>query len=427
MSDKDHLKWFRASTPYINTHREKTFVFFLGGEAIMHDNFVNVLNDIALLNSLGVRQVIIHGADPQIEQSLGYEEWPFSVSGSGSVHITPPAIFPMILAAVDSAKGKLEAGLSRGHAAMHSEMLVTSGNFVKAKPIGIKDGVDHHHTGTTRSINRSAIETQLANNAIVLISSSGHSPSGETFVLDERELAHDVAAALSAEKLIYFSSEDGIQDKNGKLINELTKDQIPSVSDPADQKLADLTISACLEGVNRCHVISYERDGALLEELFTRDGSGTQIVEESYEQLRVATADDVAGILELISPLEQDGILVKRSRELIESEVDHFKIIERDGMIVACAALYPFEGKGELACLATHPDYRNDNRGELLLQRIEADAKKLGLASLFVLTTQAAHWFVDRGFEEQSIDVLPEARKSLYNYQRNSKYLQKNI
>jgi amino-acid N-acetyltransferase len=423
MSDKDHLKWFRASTPYINTHREKTFVFFLGGEAILHENFVNVLNDIALLNSLGVRQVIIHGADPQIEKSLDGEEWPLS----GSVHVTPPDILPIILSAVGSSKGKLEAGLSRGQATMHSHMLVTSGNFVKAKPIGIKDGIDHHHTGTTRSINRSAIETQLANNAIVLISPTAHSPSGETFVLDEHELTHDVASALSAEKLIYFSSEDGIQDEDGQLISELTKSQISTVPDPMHRKLADLTISACLEGVTRCHVISYERDGALLEELFTRDGSGTQIVEESYEQLRVATADDVAGILELISPLEQHGILVKRSRELIESEIDHFNIIERDGMIVACAALYPFEGKGELACLATHPDYRNDNRGELLLQRIEADARELGLSSLFVLTTQAAHWFVDRGFEEQSIDVLPEGRKSLYNYQRNSKYLNKTI
>ena len=423
MSDKDQLEWFRASTPYINAHRDKTFVFFLSGEAIIHENFVNVLNDITLLNSLGVRQVIIHGADPQIEMSLGNEEWP----SSGSMHITLPAILPTILAAVGSAKGMLEAGLSRGHAAMHSDMMVTSGNFVKAKPIGIKDGVDHHHTGAVRGINQSAIKTQLSSNAIVLISPTGHSPSGETFVLDEHELAHDVASALSAEKLIYFSSGNGLQDKDGQLINELTKYQISSLPDPMHRKLADLTISACLKGVNRCHVISYKRDGALLEELFTRDGSGTQIVEESYEQLRAATADDVAGILELISPLEQEGILVKRSRELIESEVSHFRVIERDGMIVACAALYPFQGKGELACLATHPDYRNDNRGELLLQDIETDAKSLGLSALFVLTTQAEHWFIERGFKKESIDVLPDSRKSLYNYQRNSKYLNKTI
>lgn len=422
-SDKDHIKRFRDSSPYINAHRAKTFVIYLSGEAIDHENFSNVINDIALLNSLGVKLVIVHGADPQITQALSKQrlQWPMS----GNLPVTTPEILSSILAPIGNTRTRIEANLSKGQASIHTQMLITSGNFVTAKPIGIMDGTDFHHTGMTRSVNKAAIIGQLEHQAIVVISPIGHSPSGETFILDSRQLAHDVGRTLQAEKLIYFSPDDGIRDHNGELINELTESNELSFHDPDHQMLAKLSIAACLNGVKRCHVINYESDGALLEELFTRDGSGTQIIRESYEKLRTALPDDVVGIIELISPLEHEGILVRRSRELIESELDHFRIIERDGMIVACAALYPFESQGELACLATHPDYRDDNRGELLLQSIESSARKIGLTSLFVLTTQAVHWFVERGFKELPIDTLPEER--FYNFQRNSKYLQKTL
>jgi len=422
-TDNDHIKWFRNSSPYINAHRAKTFVIYLGGEAIDHENFSNVINDIALLNSLGVKLIIVHGAEPQITQSLAEQQvqWPMS----DNIPVTTPDILAKILAPIVTTRTRIEASLSKGHASIHTQMLVTGGNFVTAKPIGIMDGTDFHHTGTTRRVNRAAIVSQLEHQAIVVISPIGHSPSGETFILDPRQLAHDVGRTLKAEKLIYFSPDDGIRDHDGALINEITEVNDLSFHDPDHQTLAKLTIAACLNGVTRCHVINYKNDGALLEELFTRDGSGTQIIQESYEKLRIASPDDVAGIIELISPLEHEGILVKRSRELIESELDHFRVIERDGMIVACAALYPFESQGELACLATHPEYRNGNRGELLLQSIESSAQALGLTSLFVLTTQAVHWFIERGFEEHPIDTLPEER--FYNFQRNSKYLQKTL
>ena len=184
-------------------------------------------------------------------------------------------------------------------------------------------------------------------------------------------------------------------------------------------------VHACQNGVNRCHLISFSQDGALLEELFTRDGAGTQVCKESYEQIRPATIEDVAGIIELIRPLEEQGALVKRSRELLETEISCFNVIIRDGAVVGCAALYPFQKSGELACLATHPDYRNNERGELLLQAIEKQARKLGLNSLFVLTTQSVHWFQERGFEPGSPGELPVQKKSLYNYQRNSKVFSK--
>lgn len=220
-------------------------------------------------------------------------------------------------------------------------------------------------------------------------------------------------------------------DEDGQIISELEAAGIDTHVldrlDPTLQKILKTARQACLKGVNRCHLISYAQDGALLEELFTRDGSGTQVARVSYEQIRTAAPEDVRGIIELIEPLEEQGILVKRSRELLESEVEHFTVIERDGMIVSCAALYPFENKGELACLATHEDYRNNDRGELLLNAIESRARALHLDGIFVLTTQTAHWFTERGFKAGDIDHLPGGRKALYNYQRNSRVFEKNL
>lgn len=428
MSDhQHHIKWFRDSSPYINAHRNKTFVLYLGGDAMESANLPNIISDIALLNSLGVRLVLVHGAVPQIDRQL--EGLSKSWEMLDGKRITTPELLKDITETIAGVKANIEARLSMGlvNSPMHgSSINVISGNFVKAKPIGIVNGKDFHNTGSTRRINRDAIRQQLDNGAIVLISPLGYSPSGEIFNLDSISLAADVSIALTAEKLIYFSSEAGIRDQDGNVISELQTDHAAAMSmNPSEEQLFSLTCRACHSGVNRCHIVSYAEDGALLEELFTRDGSGTQITRVSYEQIRKATPEDVPGIIELIAPLEEQGMLVKRSRELIEAEIDQFTVIERDGLIVCCGALNVFEAKGELACLATHPDYRNDNRAEQLLSSIESRARKLSLSSLFVLTTHSAHWFVEHGFIEGEMSELPDSRKSLYNYQRNSKYFRK--
>jgi amino-acid N-acetyltransferase len=163
----------------------------------------------------------------------------------------------------------------------------------------------------------------------------------------------------------------------------------------------------------------------MVQELFSREGIGTQIVMESAEQIRRATINDIGGILELIRPLEQQGILVRRSREQLEMEIDKFTIIERDNLTIACAALYPFpeEQVGEMACVAVHPDYRSSARGEMLLERIAQQARQMGLKKLFVLTTRSIHWFQERGFTPAEVEVLPRKKKALYNYHRRSKIL----
>lgn len=430
MSDSQHhIKWFRDSSPYINAHRNKTFVLYLGGDALESSNLPNIISDISLLNSLGVRLVLVHGAVPQIDRHLERQSKPWEVVDGK--RITTPEILKVITETIVGVRVNIEARLSMGlvNSPMHgSSINVISGNFVKAKPIGIVNGKDFHNTGSTRRINRDAIRQQLDNGAIVLISPLGYSPSGEIFILDSISLAADVASALTAEKLIYFSSDPGIRDPEGNVISELQTDNAASLSmNPSEEQLFSLTSRACHSGVNRCHIVGYAEDGALLEELFTRDGSGTQITRVSYEQIRKATPEDVPGIIELITPLEEQGMLVKRSRELIEAEIDQFTVIERDGLIVCCGALNAFSGKGELACLATHADYRDDNRAEQLLASIESRARTLGLSSLFVLTTHSAHWFIEHGFIAGNMMELPDSKKSLYNYQRNSKYFEKSL
>ncbi|MCZ6501122.1 MAG: amino-acid N-acetyltransferase [Gammaproteobacteria bacterium] len=423
----NHIRWFRDSLPYINAHRNKTFVLYLGGDALESLNLPNIIADIALLNSLGVRLVLVHGAAQQIDRQLESRSKSWDIRDGK--RITTPELLQDIIETIGGVKANIEARLSMGlvNSPMHgSSIVVNSGNFVKAKPIGIVNGKDFHNTGSTRRINTDAICQQLDNGAIVLISPLGYSPSGEIFNLDSISLAADVATALKAEKLIYFSSEPGFRDQNGNVVSELQTINSAAMSmNSSEEYLFSLTSQACHNGVNRCHIVSYATDGALLEELFTRDGSGTQITRVSYEQIRKATPEDVPGIIQLIVPLEEQGILVKRSRELIESEVDQFTIIERDGLIICCGALNPFEAKGELVCLATHRDYRNGNRAEQLLSSIESRARTLNLSGLFVLTTHSAHWFIEHGFIEGDISELPDSRKSLYNYQRNSKYFEK--
>lgn len=422
-----HVKWFRDSTPYINAHRGKTFVLYISGESIQHENFDNIVADIVLLNSLGVRLVLVHGAKPQIDEHLT-QNGAKSETVAG-VRITTPTVLPCVQQVVGKIRIDLEAALSKGIVnapQTGTEIVVNSGNYIKAKPLGINNGVDFHNTGSVRKVNAEAIHKQLDQGAIVVVSPTGFSPSGEIFNINSAEVAGAVASAVLADKFILFTPDKGVYDENNKLLNELQVNDIDEAK-LAPYQLLRFARQACLKGVARCHMISFVQDGALLEELFTRDGAGTQITRFSYEQIRMASADDVGGIIELIQPLEAEGVLVKRSRELIESEISQFTVIERDGMIVSCAALYPYGEQGELACLATHVEYRDNSRGETILRHIEQNARELNLTGIFVLTTNTAHWFKERGFVEASPDELPESRQSLYNYQRNSKLFVKSL
>jgi amino-acid N-acetyltransferase len=404
----------------------------LTGEALAHPNLPNIIHDIALLNSLGVRLVLVQGARPQIEQRVAQQG--LSSFFHNHLRVTTSQTLRCVQEAAGALRCQLEALLSMGvaNSPMHgSRIRVCGGNFVTAKPLGVIDGIDYQHTGEVRRVDRKGIKQQLDNGNVVLLPCLGYSPTGEVFNLSTEDVATQVAHAISADKLVLFSSEQGVLEKGG-LIKELclsdAKLHIQSLAtDHANLLPLKAAINACEAGIERSHIVSYAQDGALLKELFTREGSGTLITREHYETIRSATIDDVGGILELLKPLEEDGILVRRSREILETEICNFVVIERDGMIIGCSALYPYQDQGELACVAVHVDYRHGNRGDALLSYVEKAAAKQGLNTLFVLTTRTAHWFQERGFITASAQTLPKAKQALYNYQRNSNVFEKTL
>mgnify|MGYP001813007029 FL=1 len=421
-----HIRWFRNTAPYINAHRGKTFVLMFGGEVAQHENFATLIHDIALLNSLGVRLVLIHGSRPQIDQRL--ERAGLESAFHQGMRITDTAVLEHVKDAAGSLRAQIEALLSMGlpNSPMQGARIrVCSGNFVTARPLGVVGGVDFQHTGRVRRIDAEGIRRQLHEGATVLLSPLGYSPTGEIFSLALEDIAVNCASAIGADKLLLFGSAEGVTDVDGELLRQLAVGEIDALAVADDEQAALLHTArrACLAGVPRCQIISYRDDCALLQELFTHDGSGTLVANDDYERARVANIDDVGGILELIEPLEQQGILVKRSRELLETEIGQFRLLERDGRIIACAALYPFpeEGCGEIACIVSHPDYRGGQRGRRLLTELELEARRQGLDRVFVLTTQTAHWFIEQGFAESSREALPGRKQALYNLQRNSK------
>lgn len=440
-SDNSHyVQWFRHSSPYINAHRNKTFVVMLQGDAIAHPNFNNIVQDLALLNSLGVKLVLVHGARPQIDRALdtlNIQSQFHTIKQSQAqrkLRITDDRALNAVKAAIGITKADIEAKLSialPNTPMQGSSISLISGNFVTAKPLGVIDGMDFQHTGEVRKIDCHGIQQQLLQNNMVLISCAGYSPSGEIFNLAVEDVATQTAISLQADKLIIFSELDGLQDTDGQLISQINSRELKQLLTDNFSSPAYAAYQAIKQGVERSHILSFKADGALLEELFTRDGSGTLVSQADFEQLRQASIDDVAAILQLLQPLEEGGVLVRRSREVLETEIERFYIIERDGMTIACAALYPYNSEqqtlAEIACVAVHPDYRGGGRADKLLTQLTTIAEQQNIEKVFVLTTRTAHWFIERGFIEGQLKDLPNEKKDLYNFQRNSKIFIKQL
>ncbi len=434
---KSFVSWFRDSSPYIHAHRTKTFVIYFGGEAVLADDFEHHVQDFALLNSLGIRLVLVHGIRPQIDERLKKLNTPALFHNN--LRITDDLALQCVKEAAGLVRVEIEALLSMGLSnspMAGSALKVASGNFVTAKPIGVIEGVDYCHTGEVRRIDSLAIHQQLDQDNIVLISPVGYSPSGEVFNLSAEQVATAVSIALKAEKLILLTEQSCCDTvHNDDVIRQMTTDEAESFLQdyPAISNSIRLSLKAAIQGsragIERVHLINRTINGALLLELFSRDGIGTLISSTPFEDIRSATLNDIGGILELIKPLEQQGILAKRSREKIEMEIADYIIIERDGLVIGCTALHPNQTDeyGCIACLAVHPNYRGAARGDRLINYVHSKAKQLALKHLFVLSTQTMHWFIERGYLSSNINNLPEALKLNYNPQRNSKILVKTI
>ena len=433
--DEHFVSWFRAVTPYINAFRGRTFVIAFGGKAVQSEFAKTLAYDVNLLVALGIRLVLVHGARPQIEEELAEKKLE-SIYHRG-YRVTDAAALDCVLDAVGSVYLEIEAMLSQGlpnTPMANSRIRVIGGNFITGQPIGVLDGIDMQYAGKVRKVDAEGINAQLGLGNIVLLNCEGASPTGEIFNLQMEEAAEAVATAIKADKLVYLTDSRGVTDKDGELLDAMTADEASQLLRDADWLTSDIVrylpcaVRASRAGVGRVHLIGFGQDGALLRELFTHDGVGTVVTRESLENIREAKPDDIAALIALIEPMEQEGILVHRPRELLERELDRFSIMLHDGIIVGCAALYPHaEEEAELACLAVNPDHREWGYGEQLMKRIEKRARKAGIRRLFVLTTRTEHWFVERGFKLGSVDDLPAGKKEMYNYQRRSKVLFKTL
>ncbi len=429
------VAWLRQVAPYVHAHRGRTFVIAFSGGLIEAGQLTALIQDVSLLSAMGIRIVLVHGSRPQVQAQLALKG--VEARFYNDVRITDAAALECVKEAAGEIRLDIEAAFSQGLPSTpmaHSKVRVVSGNFVTARPMGVIDGVDLQLTGVVRKVDTDALRFVLANGGLVLLSPLGFSPTGEAFNLTMEDVACSVATALKADKLVLLTETAGINDESGQLISEMSMED-------AERMLAEGTVTrdaafnlrhairACRGGVARAHILPYTQDGGVLVELFTRDGMGTMVAPENLEKMRDATADDVGGVLKLIEPLEADGTLVKRPRELIEREIDRFIVLEHDGFIFGCAALYPFprEKAAELACLTVHPQYQGYGDGERLMKRIEAKAKAAGIDRLFVLTTRTAHFFIKRGFKPADVDDLPPARQHMYNWQRRSQVLVKQI
>ncbi|WP_410499424.1 amino-acid N-acetyltransferase [Chitinibacter sp. S2-10] len=427
---QDFVQWFRQAAPYIHAFRGRTFVIALGGEVVRDGKFATLTHDINLLTSLGVRLVVVHGARPQIEARMAERGLPPQYHNG--VRVTDQQALECVIQAAGHVRVEIESWLSMGLAnspMANADIRVSAGNFVTAQPMGVRDGIDLQYTGEVRKVDTTAINYRLDDGEMVLLSTIGYSPTGEIFNLTLEDVATSTAIALKADKLLFMFGSQGVVNDEGELQTELTAveaeqflAQHPDASEDVRLYLP-CAVRSVRQGVKRAHLITHHVDGSLLMELFTHDGIGTMISRASLETLRGATIDDIGGMLALIEPLEEQGVLVKRGRELLEREVHRYSVLEHDGKIVGIVAIHPFtESKmAELACLVIHPDYRDEDRGADLLRHVEQQARGLGMEKLFALTTRTSHWFVERGFTQATVDVLPIEKKLLYNYQRRSK------
>ncbi len=439
------VPWFRSVAPYIHMHRGKTFVVAVCGEAIAAGKLTTIAQDLALIQSMGVKIVLVHGFRPQVNEQLAAKG--HAPKYSHGIRITDSVALDCAQEAAGQLRYEIEAAFSQGlpnTPMAGATVRVMSGNFITARPVGIVDGVDFQHSGLVRKVDTAGIMRTLDMGAMVLLSPFGFSPTGEAFNLTMEEVATSVATDLQADKLIFLTEIPGLALDPSQLISEdnpidtelplLAAEkmlaQLPGAQLPTDTAFyLQHCVKACKGGVERSHILPFALDGALLLEVYVHDGIGTMIVDEKLESLREATPDDVGGVLQLIEPFERDGTLVKRDRTEIERDITNYSIIEHDGVIFGCAALYPYpEARtAEMAALTISPQVQGQGDGERILKRIEQRAKAAGLDSIFVLTTRTMHWFIKRGFVQVDPDWLPEARKRKYNWDRKSQVLVKKI
>ena len=441
-SIQQHLvSWVRQAAPYIHAFRGKIFVIGLSGETILSPHLQSIIHDIALLDAMGVKLVLVHGSRPQIDAEI--IEKGLTPEFHKGLRVTDKNALECVKSATGKMRIEIEALLSQGlpNTPLAGGFLrMTGGNFFSAKPVGVVDGIDHQYTGNVRKVIADEILADLSQENVVLISPIAASPSGEIFNLSSEEVTEAVATAISADKLVWLCKGQGLVNQDNKLIKSITVNDVETLLQP-DQlanhnqseeviRILPSSIKACKRGIDRIHILNRESDGAMLMEFFTHEGIGTVISKTSLAQIRQATSHDVDAIQHLIAPLETEGFLRKRERTTIDETITDFLVLSHDDVVVGCAALHINEDQktGELACLTVANNFQKLGYGQLLCKHIEEKARRLELTYIYTLTTRTLHWFREQGFIETSSEKLPQARQDSYSKEkRQSKILLKEL
>ena len=434
-TNKHLVEWFRTAAPYIRMHKNKTFVFAFDGSLVKSPNFMSLIHDLNILTSIGIKIVLVHGSLKEI-RSLS-EKKQISPRFVRDHQIIDKTLLSIAQEASGKIRLELEAKLSTTlpNSPMEgSNIRVSSGNFIFARPVGVIDGVDTLYAGETRKIDVEAISDRLQNEEIVLLSPMGFSSTGEMFLLKKEDVAVNAAIGLSADKLIFLTDPLHFEDRHFQQIREIYAEHAKAIIDNGTLSTSSILIlesavTACKAGVERVHIVNQADSEALITELFTHKGMGILVTKSSIESVRRAKPSDADIILELIKPLQETQILTIRTREEVECAILDFIVLEHDNTVVGCAALHVFveEKIGELACLAVHQSYRDAGGGKKLLKKIEKICQEKRIPEIFALTTQSSHWFIQHGFSEKRVSELPPKRQAMYNKGRNSKTLSKKI
>ena len=419
----------RGILQYIPQFREKTFILSIDGAIVTDENFATLLLDVAVLWSLNIRVVLVHGASAQIKVLAGEQNIKASDLDGGGV--TDAATLNLALTAANRLTHEILEGLSA------NDLRAASTNVIIAHPMGIIHGVDHLFTGKVERVDVEMLQSLLSQGVVPVIPPLGFDGDGKTYRVNSDGVAVAVADALKAIKLIFITSQDGLR-YNGQLIRQMLVAELQKLLQqnvagfaPEILSKAQHAAAACKAGIPRVHIINGKVDEGLLAEVFSNDGIGTLIYANEYQQIRPAKKKDIRAIQLLTKASVEAEEMVKRSKAVIEKSLGDYFIFEIDKNPVACVALhvYPEQKKGELACLYVNPSHENQGIGRKLIQFVENKAREMGLGELLTLSTQAFTYFQSKGgFAEGTPDDLPPARREKYEQRgRNSKVLVKKL
>ena len=417
----------RGILQYIPRFREKTFILSIDGAIITDENFANILLDVAVLRSLNIRVVLSHGAGAQVKALA--EEQHVKASDLDGTGITDAETLKLALTAANRLTHEILEGLSA------NDLRAASSNAIIAHPLGIIQGMDHLFTGKVERVDVELLQTLLAQGIIPVIPPLGFDGDGKTYRVNSDSVAVSVAEALKATKLIFITTHDGLIHQ-GQLIRQMIVADLNALVvkpgfAPDMMSKARHAVAACNAGVPRVHIINGRVDEGLLAEVFSNEGIGTLIYANEYQQVRAAKKKDIRSIQMLTKNSVENAELVKRTRTVIEKQLNDYYIFEIDKNPVACVALhaYPEVNKGELACLYVSPSHENQGIGQKLVQFVETKAREMGMSELLTLSTQAFTYFQSKGgFTEGTPDDLPPGRREKYDHSgRNSKVLVKKL